>query len=272
MRTFTRSGQILLYAAAFFTASQGEIACTTDKTSSQTSQVSDIEGPVFEPCRKYMDLPDSYGYCIYNMSGGFQSRKDIETFCPQAGSWEMECRHAWVAGKMHDKENYTIEELLQDCGENPDCTFELIDFRPADDVLVQLDRCKKYVRKHVRDCFGHAMQRWWFNRPDKEEVARVMERSSVVPDRVAYYVAASVECAKIGTCEGENYLKQLCQKNVLHFQKNPTKCPVYEALKMQGQFSPKEFTPNPNKSGSMNSDPRRSNNKQQNNSYRPPKR
>ena len=242
-----------MYAATFFSASQ-EIACQNSEKAAGSAQ---IDGPIFVPCRQYVDTPDTYGYCIYNMSGGFQSRKDIETFCPQAGNWELECRHAWVAGKMHDRDNYTTEDLLQDCGENPDCTFELVDFRPADDVLVQLDRCNKYVRKHVRDCFGHAMQRWWFSRPDKEEVARVMAKSSTVPDRVAYYVAASVECAKIGTCDGEKFLTQLCKKNVLHFKKNPTKCPVYQELRIEGQFSPKEFTPTPNRGSSGKSNPLR---------------
>ena len=156
MRIATRAGSILLYAATLFTTSQ-EIGCTTKQSESAAN--TQIDGPIFGPCRKYAEKPDSYGYCIYNMAGGFQTRKDIDTFCPQAGTWEMECRHSWVAGKMHDKK-YDTEDLLKDCGENPDCTFELVDFRPADDVLVQLSRCKKYVRKHIRDCVGHAMQRW----------------------------------------------------------------------------------------------------------------
>jgi len=198
-----------------------------------------------------MDIQEAYGYCIYDMSGAFQSIEEVNSFCPQANNWEMECRHSWVSGKIHDTENYSTEFLLKACGENPDCTFELIDSesRQADDILVQLETCKKHVRKHLRDCVGHAMQRWYKARPNEAEVTKVMSKVAPVPDRVAEYVAASVSCFKVGSCEGEKYLSRLCKQKVAFFDKDPKKCPDTRDNKIKGQFSPSDLAPDPSKHG-----------------------
>ena len=106
------------------------------------------------------------------------------------------------------------------CGDNSDCTFELVDFRPDPDILVQIDRCTKYVKKHIRDCVGHSMQRWYMSDLTEDDVAHMSIPSSV-PDRVAYYVAASVQCHGVGSCSGEPYRSWtgVCKK-YQHFKQN----------------------------------------------------
>ena len=241
MRTSRWTRSFLLYAATIFAASQ-TIACQESSTPS-AKEDAPIITDVYPPCKNYVAMPEAYGYCLYKFSGGFRSAKEIEHFCPQAGEWEMECRHAWVSGRMQPDSGYKTEDLIKVCGENPDCTFELIDFRPEKDILAQIDLCTNHVKKHIQDCVGHAMQRWWYTKPDAEEVARVLKNSSPVPDRVAFYAAASVQCSGIGTCEGDPYLVRICQKNMRHFKKYPKTCPPQEEPKMENQFSPTELTP-----------------------------
>jgi len=231
------AGPLLLYATLVFSAFE-TIACQ------QASEPSNSLGDVYGPCKKYSEVPDAYGYCLYKFSGGFRSIKEIDMFCPQAGDWELECRHAWVSGRMHADSGFSTKILLQACGENPDCAFELVDFRPETDVLKQIDLCAKHVRKHIRDCVGHAMQRWWHTNPNAEEVSRILQQAAPVPDRVAYFAAASSQCSGIGSCKGEEYLQRLCEKNVRHFQRFPQACPPKSQTTMQHSFSPKELTPN----------------------------
>ena len=108
---------------------------------------------------------------------------------------------------------------------------------------MQIEYCANYVRKHIRDCVGHAMQRWWYGKPDETELKRVMKNPAPVPDRVAYYAAAVVQCSGKGTCMGEASLRRICEKNVRYFKKHPEKCPHNEEIKMNTQFKPSDYTP-----------------------------
>lgn len=241
-----------MYATVILSASQ-TIACqekqtTSPQSSEKTSEKTELKSsPLAEDfyplCKDYLEMPEAYGYCLYKYSGGFRTAEEIEHFCPQAGNWEMECRHAWVSGRMQADSGYKTEDLIKVCGGNPDCTFELIDFRPESDILAQIKLCTNHVRKHIQDCVGHAMQRWWYAKPSEEEVARILEKPSAVPDRVAFYAAASVACAGIGTCSGDPYLERICEKNSRHFKKYPQTCPPQEEPKMEHQFSPTELAP-----------------------------
>ena len=243
-----------MYATTFFATSQTLTGClTVDEESSDPKGLQEgsngepalpsvTDADLFMPCAKYKDLGESYGYCVYKHSGGFRNVKEIDLFCTSAGTWEQECRHAWVSGRMQPSSGFTIEELLQACGDNPDCTFELIDFRPDPDILVQIDRCTKYVKKHIRDCVGHSMQRWYMSDLTADDITHIMSQASSVPDKVAYYVAASVQCDGIGSCSGEPYVERLCRKNVKQFKTKPNQCPAKTEKKMHN-FDPKELTP-----------------------------
>jgi len=170
-------------------------------------------------------MEDAYGYCIYKFAGGFPSQEEVDRLCPLSGRWEEECRHAWVAGRMNMSSGISTEVLLAACGRNVDCTFELLDFRPDADVLVQLNLCVRYAGRHSVDCGGHAMQRWWQSKPDEEDVIRVAAARTRFPDKVGYYIAANQICREIGSCEGDPDTVRECERFVGYFEENPTKCP-----------------------------------------------
>jgi hypothetical protein len=177
-------------------------------------------------CESYHYMEDTYGYCLYKMSGAFQSLEEVELWCGQAGQWEGQCRHAFVAGRMHNAQ-WALEDLLKACGKgNPDCAFEVLDFRPSDDVLVQVKRCEEWTERHQADCVGHAAQRWWLASPAADDLSRVGLGAAAYPDKFGYYMAARVACDKVGACDGEASVKQFCENTVATFTREPTKCPV----------------------------------------------
>jgi len=248
VRTLGWTRSIILYAtpliAAFATIGCGEEPPTESPTFS-----ADATGELGLPppdggipqCDLYKDDPDVYGYCIYKFAGGFPNVDEVERLCPMAGDWEKECRHAWVSGRMNSNSGMDMDYLLEICDGNPDCTFELIDFRPNPDVLIQMDYCIKHVGPYTRDCLGHAMQRWWYTAPSTEEVARVATAKSPYPDRIAFYVAASVACSGIGSCDGDPTMKNICLKNVENYKKFPNRCPAQEEKPMKGSLKPEDL-------------------------------
>ena len=192
-------------------------------------------------CAKYEGDSKTYGYCLYKYAGGFPSIQEVDRLCSMAGEWEIECRHAWVSGRMNKGNEYSTEVLLDVCNKNPDCTFELLDFRPDDDVVKQINYCIQHTHPYIRDCIGHAMQRWWYTKPDAEEVARVAQVSTPYPDRVAFYIAASVECSKIGTCDGDARMSKICQKTAQHYKQYPSRCPAQEERPLPGNVKPEDL-------------------------------
>jgi len=176
-------------------------------------------------CKQYQNDADVFGYCLYKVAGGLPDASELDRICTMAGSWEADCRHAWVAGRMRER-SMPLEELAEACAGNPDCTFELVDFYADDDVLVQLENCGKWVQPYLTDCVGHAMQRWYHTEPDEEEHARVIGTPLAEPHRTAHYLAANVQCRGVGSCEAvTSPVQQSCEKSVEHFQKKPDDCP-----------------------------------------------
>jgi len=248
VRTFGRTRSLLLYATPLI-ASLTTIGCGEAPPAEQPTFSADATGEMGLPppdggipqCELYKEDPDVYGYCIYKFAGGFPNVDEVERLCPMAGEWEKECRHAWVSGRMNATSGMDMDFLLNICDGNPDCTFELIDFRPNPDVLVQMDYCIKHVGPYTRDCLGHAMQRWWYTAPDADEVKRVASAKSPYPDRIAFYVAASVACSGIGTCDGDPTMKNICLKNVENYKKFPNRCPAQEEKPMKGSLKPEDL-------------------------------
>lgn len=248
MRTFGWTRSLLLYAT-LIVASLTTIGCGEPPLSDPPAPVVDANGEFNLPppdggipqCEAYKESTDVYGYCIYKFAGGFPNVKEVERLCPMAGSWEKECRHAWVSGRMNANSGIEMDFLLNVCDGNPDCTFELIDFRPNPDVVVQMEYCINYVGPYIRDCLGHAMQRWWYTAPSEEEVARVAAVKSPFPDRIAFYVAASVACSGIGTCDGYPKMKSICEKNVENYKKFPNRCPAQVEKPLKGSVKPEEL-------------------------------
>lgn len=176
-------------------------------------------------CAPYQDEPEVFGYCLYKVAGGLPSVELLDAMCSQAGDWEADCRHAWVAGNMKDPE-VPLETLIEACGGNADCTFELIDMRVSDDVVEQIERCQRWVLPYLDDCVGHAMQRWYLTKPDAEEHARLANTVLPGADRVGHFLGANVACREVGTCEAATSpTTSRCQKAVEHFERNPSSCP-----------------------------------------------
>ncbi len=155
--------------------------------------------------------------------------------CSQAGDWEGECRHAWVAGRMKE-EGASLEYLLDICGDNADCSFEVLDFRPDPDLVVQLSLCRKYTGPHHADCAGHAAQRWWRTSPDEEELLRVGALATDYPDKVGWWVGVSVICENRGNCEsGHPQSRKFCESAVKTMTKDPLQCPSKTPKDMHGR-------------------------------------
>lgn len=181
----------------------------------------------FPQCDRYAELDgDLYGYCIYKYAGGIPTVAAVDIYCPKAGRWDTDCRHSWVAGRMAESSGVDMELLLKVCGDNPDCTFELLDFRPADDVVVQMRRCLEYTGKHADDCSSHALQRWYHTQPDAEEVARVVAFPTPYHDKMGYWVGAAVQCQGQGACPDNQQAGTFCRNAVENFAQAPTSCPA----------------------------------------------
>lgn len=199
----------------------------------------DREASGIAQCDNYRTMPgDAYGYCLYKVAGGLPDVASVERVCGLAESWEDECRHAWVAGKMNEDSPYDMETLLGVCGDNADCAFELLDFRPADLIDTQLERCRLYAREHADNCTGHAMQRWWHAGVDAEEVARVAAMPTAFPRKVGFWIAASVQCDGVGSCEGNAAVQAACEGQSEAFSRKPHSCPSKTKAPLQPGSKP----------------------------------
>jgi hypothetical protein len=178
------------------------------------------------PQCKIYENTEVYGYCVTKSAGGFRTVEDVERLCATAGDWEEECRHAWVAGRMHADSGVSTDVLLEVCGANDDCRFELLDFRPEDDVLIQMDLCRKHAGKHAPDCVGHAMQRWWQAGVDQAEIDRVAAAPTPYPNKVGFWIGVSVGCYGIGACPDDGQTGDFCRSTVENLSRNKNRCPT----------------------------------------------
>ena len=177
-------------------------------------------------CQPYEANENTWQYCVYTMAGGFPSANDVEEICPLAGSWEAQCRHAWVAGRMQPGSGVERDALLAACGVgNDDCAFELIDFRYERQVDDQMALCKAHAGRHAEDCTGHALQRWYMGKPDAAEVARVNALDTGYPMKVGFWTAAAAFCTGTGTCGGLEDNRRQCEIQIGIFRKRPEGCP-----------------------------------------------
>jgi len=192
-------------------------------------------------CAPYREIPNAWGYCVYKHAGGFPTAEDVEAMCPSAGDWEASCRHAWVAGRMARGSGVDTDVLLSVCAGNDDCAFELIDFRPEAEVTDQIDRCREHAGRHAEDCVGHALQQWWFAKPDADEVARIAALDSGFPRKIGYQVAVSTFCSGVGSCDGHPDNQAMCETQLDILRRRPDSCPSQKWTVMghnQGRGAP----------------------------------
>ena len=172
-------------------------------------------------CLDYVTDAETYGYCVYKNAATLPDIGSVNTYCPQAGSWQDDCKQTWV---MEHKDAHPLETLMEVCAQNADCAFELLDSKPHDDVLVQVELCIRHADRYRHDCVMHAIQRWYFTWPDAEEVSRVAQERNPFPEQVGTYIGARVACDGVGTCDGETENKRMCEKYVVEYE-DKRKCP-----------------------------------------------
>ena len=191
----------------------GLLGCTTEPPDV-------VENP-FPACVEYIKDAELYGYCIYKNVDTLSDITSVNEHCANAGTWQADCRQSWV---MSNKDNYTIDKLVGVCKQNADCAFHLLDSKPHPDLLQQVDLCIQYADRYRHDCVMHAIQLWYFESPDAEEVARVAKERSPFPEQIGTFIGARVACDGVGVCDGTPENKGMCEKYVIEYQ-DKRKCP-----------------------------------------------
>lgn len=191
----------------------GLLGCTTEPPNV-------VENP-FSACVEYVNDAELYGYCIYKNVDALSGIASVNEHCANARTWQADCRQSWV---MSNKDNYPIDKLMGVCKQNADCAFHLLDNKPHPDLLQQVDLCIQYADRYRHDCVMHAIQLWYFESPDAEEVARVAKERSPFPEQVGTFIGARVACDGVGVCDGTPENKGMCEKYVVEYQ-DKSKCP-----------------------------------------------
>lgn len=120
----------------------------------------------------------------------------------------------------------SMEVLLEVCGANADCAFELLDFRPSNEVTVQMKRCAQHTAQHADDCTSHALQRWYHTKPTAADVDRVAAFETPYFDKLGYWVGAAVQCQQVGSCPEGEQAGKFCRHAVETFTRVPKSCPA----------------------------------------------
>lgn len=134
---------------------------------------------------------------------------------------------------MQPDSGFETAELLDACGDVPDCAFELLDFRADPDPTVQIVRCAQHAGPYGRDCAGHAMQRFWLTDPSVDAWQAVSVARIPFQDRVGYWLGVEVFCYQKGECMGDGPMLHNCQQTVANFQKNPSQCPLRQKERLR---------------------------------------
>ena len=191
------------------------VSCTTP-------EVPNVVDNPLPACHDYAKDANIYGYCVYKNADSLPSVDSVNLYCAQAGAWAQDCRQTWVISQSKDT---PFDALMGVCGQNSDCAFQLLDKRPQEDVLNQVDFCMRYAGHYKHDCVMHAIQRWYFEWPDAEEVSRVAKERNPFPEQIGTYIGARVGCDNVGSCEGNADNQMMCEKYVRIYQQDSRQCP-----------------------------------------------
>ena len=173
-------------------------------------------------CSAYSQNSSDYGYCLYKHAERIESITEIEEYCSHAGKWQQDCRQSWVQSKI---DRYSLEELIGICQQNTDCAFEVLDERPSEDLLIQIERCEAYAYRYFPECVSHATWRWYYTDPSIKEMQRVSKANlRSASFHVAEMIAARVQCSNVGSCEDAGRYAQQCKQNTGKF-KEKSQCP-----------------------------------------------
>lgn len=202
-------------------------------------------------CASYADAPDAYGFCITERVGTLPSPESVEAVCPKAGTFENECRAAWVLAQSRSNVQRPPEELLAACGSNQDCKFQVLDTRyPRGDVAEAVKRCEKHVADYARYCVGHALHRWVAEqKPDDAEVARVAAAVPKYAVAVGHYMGIADACHGTAHCgEGDSPAEVSCRASRDDFRAFSIRCPKPPPKNVPLASPPREG-PNPHPGG-----------------------
>lgn len=177
-------------------------------------------------CAQYQGLGNIYGYCLSKYVVAIMSVKDMLPMCAEAGEWADRCRHTWVTARQRLDAGYSTSVLLNACMGNEDCIFELIDFRHADDVYAQAERCVAWTDVYQQDCVGHAIQRWYIEDHSASEIEEMISTLGPAnPERVSFWVAAAVACDGIGSCGSTPEISTMCEERTKRLESGRDRCP-----------------------------------------------
>jgi hypothetical protein len=163
------------------------------------------------PCAPYGDVESLWEYCGLRELEALDSATEADAYCGGLGSWEGLCRTTWISSRLQPDSGVSREELLRVCAGAPDCAFEVLDWRPADDVLDQLEFCREHSAGQREDCAVHALERWAAGRPDAAERARIVAASTSYPKWVGEYLGVAIGCGGEGSCAGSPEVVRWCE-------------------------------------------------------------
>ena len=210
-------------------------ACADESTSGGSVVPATFLERAPEACQSYGSDSEVFGYCMVNQVALETSPEDAAAHCSMTGSWETRCRHRWVSVQRGDATTHSTSVLLDFCGEDSECAFELLEFRSVPDLDSQIGLCVTHTGTHVEDCIGHAVQRWWQEDPTEDELMAGARLEMPFPDKMGYFLAASIVCDGVGACEGaQEDVRSRCLHHVDTFRRNPDSCPSKEKAPMHG--------------------------------------
>lgn len=162
-----------------------------------------------------------YGYCVYKHAETLPNITSVQQHCSQADKWSEECTQVWALSNIN---HYPLDDLLNVCIHHFDCAMQLLDAKPHNDVIIQMERCMRYTGHYKNDCVMHAAQAWYFDWPPPEEIHRVAKERAPFPEQIGMYIGARVACDGVGSCEGDVENQRMCEKYVRIFQ-DKGQCP-----------------------------------------------
>ena len=152
-------------------------------------------------CAQYKGKEKVYGYCLSKYVVSIMAVDEMLPVCAETGEWADRCRHTWVSARQRLDSGYSTGTLLNVCMGYEDCIFELLSFRYAKDVYAQVERCVAWTDKYEEDCIDHAIQHWYFDDHTAAEIDELINTLGPAhPERVSYWVAATVTCGGSGSC------------------------------------------------------------------------
>jgi hypothetical protein len=179
-------------------------------------------------CATYDDKPDVYGVCVVEHVATLPTVADVAQVCGAAGTWEGECRHAWVAEMIRMQRPFPRSALLEACGTSADCAFQLLDTHAEGDVSSQLRLCESHVAAYLSDCVAHTLDRWVLERkPDNVEGQRVVDAEPAYADAVGQALGRAAACGGSLTCgDAVGPAWDACRRASAELRADPRRCQV----------------------------------------------